>query len=152
MWLKISEELECAFGLSCWDLPNHNAASCSALGYLLKALNEQGVHGLGFRVFGATMWKLFGYWTIFPMKTKWNRSWKLNTCIGILGGIFAAVVGKPLASHTLNRVLFHKFSELMCERCWFWVYFVARNLNKLQYLGLERKKSVQCSICSHCQI
>ncbi len=34
----------------------------------------------------------------------------------------------------------------------FWVDFVAENSNKLQKLGLEGKKSVEPSMCSHCRI
>ncbi len=34
----------------------------------------------------------------------------------------------------------------------FWVDFVAENSNKLQKLGLEGKKSVEPSMCSHCWV
>ncbi len=63
-----------------------------------KSSQWAGVHWLGLRLFGATMWKLlviepFSQWKLNKIKTE-----KLIKTVLEFGGIFA-VVGKPLASH-----------------------------------------------------
>jgi hypothetical protein len=86
-----------------------------------KSSQCSGVHWLGLRLFGATMWKLL---VIEPFS-----QWKLNKIENL-------ALGK---SHLIEFI--SQFSELRCERYWFWVYFVAGNSNKLQYLGLKDKIS-----------
>jgi hypothetical protein len=71
--------------------------------HVWKALDEQGVHTLGLRLFGATVWKLliiepFSQWKLNKIKTETVLKFG-----GILG-----VVGKPLASQIFKK-LSHNF-------------------------------------------
>jgi hypothetical protein len=80
------------FVLSPWNFPNHNA-SCCTFGIFGKLWGWIRVHELGFRLFGATMWKLliiepFFQWKINKIKLKFVLEFG-----GTLG-----VVGKHLTS------------------------------------------------------
>ncbi len=79
----LSMKQQGSFVLLCHTLrsPKPRGASWCTLGYLWKAIEWVGLHPLGFRLFGATMWKLLIIESFFQ--------WKLNkiqteNCIGIL--------------------------------------------------------------------
>jgi hypothetical protein len=91
-----------------------------------------GVHRLGLRLFGVTVWKLliiepFSQWKLSKIKTE--------NCIGIWGRSWCC--WKALGKSNLIEFI-SQFLKLMCERYWF--------LQKLQKLGLEGKISLALNV------
>jgi hypothetical protein len=98
-----------------------------------------GVHQLGLRLVGATVWKL-DYWIIFLMRI--NKI-KTKNYIGIWGCSWCC--WKALDESNLIELI-SQFSWLRCGRHWFWSGFRCWKFKQIAKIGFGRKNqlSPQC--------
>ncbi len=131
---KLDDESRCGFWwgkvvcfvLSCWNLPNRWV----------------GVHQLGLRLFGVTVWKFIDYWIISFCEWKLNKT-ETEDCIGIWGCSWCC--WKAFNESDLIEFI-SQFSELRCERYWIFSGFCCWKFKQSSKNGFGRKNqlSPQC--------
>ncbi len=105
--------------------------------YLWKAIRWVGLHPLGLRLFGATVWKLliiesFFQWILNKFQTE-NLHWNFEVFLVLL---------ESDRQITFNSVYFTIFKAKVWRIfTFFFIDFVTGNSNQLQKLGLEGKFS-----------
>jgi hypothetical protein len=119
---------------------------CLELHTMLLVSSESSwwMHWLGLRLWSYGV-EAFDYWTIFSMKTKQNRNWKLYWNLGVL-----VLLGSPRRVK-FNRVYFTIVRAKLCKILileWILLLEIQENLKNWVW----KEKSVELSMCSHCQI
>jgi hypothetical protein len=103
------------------------------------------VHQFGLRLFGATVWRLL---IIEPFSQSKLSKIETQSCFGIWGRSWCYL--KALGKSDLVEFI-SLFSELRCGRYFFeWILLLEIQTNCKIWVWKE--KSVEPSMCSHCQI
>jgi hypothetical protein len=134
------------FCLSHWDLPTR----VFHVALLVPSGSSRwvGMHWLGLRLFGATVWKLliiepFSQWKLNKIKTE-------NTVLEFWGGC-SWCYWKALGESDFIEFISH-FSELRCERYWFFSEFYCWKFKQIAKIWVWKEKAVEPLMCSNCWI